>query len=170
MTVQRNVGLTAMAVCVVFAATDARAQQFMPTGRDTLRGLPGVEVVVEPLTADLARDGLSAAALKTSVEGVLRSNGVPMYATQAANPSPAKPYVYVQVTGLALPREGHVLSLQVQLRQTLRSLVTGSAIVNAMTWDQQTVVFLPAGGGMQAVHGEVQSLIDEFVQDWGRVH
>ena len=170
MTVQRHVRLSAMAFCVVFAAADVSAQQFMPTGRETLKDLPGVEVLVEPLAADLERDGLRAADIQAAVARVLRAAGIPVYPTQMENPSPAKAYVYVQIIGLSLPREGRALAVQVHLRQTLRSLVTGSAIVNAMTWDQQQVLFVPAGSSIQGVNGEVQDLIDRFVQDWRRVH
>jgi len=58
----------------------------------------------------------------------------------------------------------------VQVRQTLRSLVTGSAIVNAMSWDQQMVMVVQPGGGMKDVHAQVQALVDQFVQDWRAVH
>ena len=170
MTAQRSVGFGGMAFLVVFLGTDARAQQFVSTGRDTLRGLPGVEVLVEPLAPELEQAGLTAAALHANVEGQLRASGIPIYASQTENPSPAKAYLYVHVSGLSLPREGYALAVQVHLRQTLRSLVTGSAIVNAMTWDQQMVMVVLPGDSMQGVHREVQSLVDRFVEDWRAVH
>jgi len=76
----------------------------------------------------------------------------------------------VQVSGLSLPSQGYALAVEVQVRQTLRSLVTGSAIVNAMSWDQQMVMVATAGDGMKAVHAQVQTLVDQFVQDWRAVH
>jgi hypothetical protein len=171
MTAQRRVGLSGVALLVVvFVTTGAHAQQFVPTGRDTLRGLPGVEVVVEPLAPELAKDGLTEAAVRANVERALRSSSILVYSSQSENPSPAKPYLYVQLTGLFVERQGYALAVQVHLRQTLRSLVTSSNIVNAITWDQQTVLFMPAGTSMQSVHSEVQMLVDQFVQDWRRVH
>lgn len=169
MTVHQTVGLSSV-VLFVFAATAAQAQQFMPTGRDTLRGLPGVEVLVEPLAPEIEGDGLTARAIQANVERVLRSSGIPIYASQAENPSPAKAYLYVHLNGFSVPRQGHVVYVQVHLRQTLRSVVTGSNIVNAMSWDQQTVLLVPAGRSMQSVHAEVESLVDRFVEDWRRVH
>jgi hypothetical protein len=171
MTAQRNVVFGGVAFLVVLlAVTDAHAQQFLATGRDTLRRLPGVEVLIEPLDPELEQAGLTAAALRANVEGQLRASGIPIYASQTQNPSLAKPYLYVHVSGLSLPRQEYALSVQVHLRQTLRSLVTGSAIVNAMSWDQQTVLVVLAGSGMQSVHREVQSLVETFVQDWRAVH
>jgi hypothetical protein len=151
-------------------ASTAHAQQFIATGRDTLRGLPGVEVLVEPLAPQLEEAGLAGSAIRANVEGQLRAGGILLYTSQTDNSSLAKAYLYVQVSGLSMPRQGYALSVQVQLRQTLRSLVTQSAIVNAMSWDQQNVTLVFAGSGMQGVHSEVRRLVDRFVQDWRAVH
>ena len=169
MTTRRAVGFGV--VVLVMLGADAGAQQFVATGRDTLRGLPGVEVLVEPLAPELEQAGLTASAIHANVEGQLRAGGIQLYSSQAENASLAKPYLYVQVSGLSLPqRGGYALAVQVHLRQTLRSLVTQSAIVNAMSWDQQMVVVVPAGSGMQSVHGEVETLVSQFVRDWRAVH
>ena len=159
-----------IALLAVVLAADARAQQFLSTGRDTLRGLPGVEVLVEPLAPELERAGLLGSAIHANVERHLRARGIPVYSTQVANPSAAKAYLYVQVSGLSLPRGGYALAVEVQLRQTLRSLVTASAIANAMSWDQQMVMAVQPGDSMQGVYAEVQSLVDRFVEDWRAVH
>ena len=60
--------IAAMFAVLVGVAPDASAQMFVATGRDTLRGLPGVEVAVEPLDRDLERDGLTPAAIHSDVE------------------------------------------------------------------------------------------------------
>ena len=61
------------------------------------------------------------------------------------------------------------MQVQVQVRQTLRSLVTMSNVVNAMSWDQQVVIVVP-GGSLQPVYGEIQTLVGTFIQDWKSVH
>lgn len=168
MITERSAGL-GMAFLILLAI-DAQAQQFMPTGRDTLRGLPGVEVLVEPLAPELEQSGLSAAVIRANAEAQLRAGGIPIYSSQSENPSPAKAYLYVHVSGLSLPRQGYALAVQVHLRQTLRSLVTGSAIVNAMSWDQQMVMVVLPGSSMRVVDAELRSLVERFVQDWRAVH
>jgi hypothetical protein len=152
------------------AASAAHAQMFVATGRDTLRGLSGVEIVVEVAQPELARRGLDPAAIRADVERRLRAAGVAVYASQAENPSPAKPFLYVHLNALELPRGGgYAVALQVHVRQTLRSAVTNSQIVNAMTWDAHNVVAAPADG-LVAVRGEIASYVDEFVRDWTAVH
>ena len=151
-------------------ATRADAQMFVTTGRDTLRGLPGVEVLVEQLQAELERGGFTSSGIKADVERQLRTAGIRVYATQAENPSPAKAYLYVNINAMALPRgAGYAVAVQLHLRQTLRSLVTSSNVVNAMTWYAQNLVSAP-GTSLQNVRGELQIYVGQFVQDWTAVH
>lgn len=143
---------------------------FITTGRDTLRGLPGVEIAVELAQPELARRGLDPAAIRADVERRLRAGGVTIYASQADNPSAAKPYLYVHVNALQLPGgAGYVVALQVHLRQTVRSVVTDSQVVDAMTWDAHNVVVTPPDG-LAAVRGEIDTFVDAFVRDWKAVH
>jgi hypothetical protein len=57
----------------------------------------------------------------------------------------------------------------VQLRQTLRSPVTGSNIVDAMTWDARTVLVVKSNN-LAAVGETIQEYVDHFIQDWMTVH
>jgi len=146
------------------------AQMFITTGKDTLRGLPGVEVQVEPLDDDLARNGLSETAIRLDIAQRLRAAGVMVYASQNQNPSLAKPYIYVDVTGVRFSAQNvYAVALQVQLRQTLRSPVTSSNIVDAMTWDARTVLVVPAGA-LAGVRATIREYVDQFVEDWRAAH
>ena len=146
----------------------ASAQQFVNTGRDTLRGLTGVEVLVEPVQQEIERAGLTAASIRSDVEQQLRAGGLTVYASQAANASLAKPYLYVHLNAVAL--QGRLaVGVQLQLRQTLRSPVTGSNVVNAMTWDQENVVVVEARN-LQPVRSELRAYVGTFIRDWLAVH
>ncbi len=153
---------------VLLSASGASAQLFVATGRDTLRGLPGVEVAVEA-APELPHAELTATALHTAFEQRLRAGGITVYATQAANPSDAKPYLYVHLNALPLPEKLLAVAIQVHLRQTVRSAVTVSTIVNAMTWDQHTLAAATAADGAQ-LRDLVLEMIDRFVADWRAVH
>ena len=163
-----RISLLTFSLCVCCTA-HAAAQQFLTTGRDTLRELPGVEVLVEPLDTPLAEAGLSGRDIRADVERQLRAGGVSVFASQTENLSSAKPYVYVQVVGVPIAGPAFAIELQVHLRQTLRSPVTGSNIVNAMTWDQHTVLVVSRqqiGGVREAIRDAVA----EFISDWRAVH
>ena len=162
--------IAAMFAVLVGVAPNASAQMFVPTGRDTLRGLPGVEVAVEPLERDLERDGLTPAAIQSDVKRRLQAGGIIVYTSQTENPSEAKAYLYVLVNSLEVPgQDFHVIGVQVQLRQTLRSLVTASNIVDAMTWDAHDVLAVRIGQ-VTSVRETIQRYVDQFIRDWTAVH
>jgi hypothetical protein len=151
---------------VLLLAAAASAQMFVPAGKDTLRGLPGVEVLVEELEPGIASSGLTAAAIAAEVKKQLASSSITVYPSQMQNPSPAKAYLYVHISGFPLQQQGCLLNLQVQVRQTLRSPVTNSNVVNAMTWDRQQFLFMPASNARSSLQAELRTLVQEFVQDW----
>jgi hypothetical protein len=171
MTARQKAAVFGTALLVIAGgAADSSGQMFVSTGRDTLRGLPGVEVYVEAVQPELERSGLTSAVIRADVERRLRDGGISVYGSQTTNPSPAKAYIYVNINAVVLPQNaGYAVAVQVHLRQTLRSPVTGSNVVNAMTWDAQNVLGVPASA-LQAVRAEVLTFVDQFVQDWTSVH
>src|SRR5215472_3875500 len=66
--------------------------------RESLRGLTGVYVLVEHLTKEAERDGLSENQLQTDVELRLRRAGIKVQTRQESLASPGRPYLYVRVT------------------------------------------------------------------------
>jgi len=154
-------------VLLLFAA-EASAQRFVATGRDTLRALPGVEVAVEA-AAELTQTELTETALHTAIAQRLRAGSITVYATQAANPSDAKAYVYLHLNALSLPGQLQAVAIQVHLRQTVRSAITSSNIVNAMTWEEHTVAAVTAAEGAQ-LPDLILEMIDHFIADWRAVH
>lgn len=151
-------------------APPAHAQLFVATGRDTLKALPGVEIAVEALDPVLVRAGFTQASAKALLERDLRAAGITVYATQRENPSPAKAYLYLDVTPLTLPDgSAHAIALQLQVRQTVRSVVTESSIVDAVTWDSRTVLLVPAAR-VDELQDEVRGAVARFVRDWRAAH
>ena len=147
----------------------ASVQLFVATGRDTLRGLPGVEVVVEDVPPELPQPDITTKALRSVVEQRLRTAGITVYVSQAANPSVAKAYVYVHLNAVSVPRGLHAVSIQVHLRQTVRSIVTESNVGNAMTWENHTVAVATDTDGA-ALRDLILEMVDHFVADWRAVH
>lgn len=159
----------AMVAAVLLLPTVGSAQMFVPTGRDTLRGLPGVEVVVEELQPEIAL-GVSRTEIQAAVTSQLRAAGITVYPSQQDNPSPAKAYLYLHINGLALPdQEAVAVALQVQLRQTVRAVATESQIVNAMTWDAHNLVVLPASR-VDDLREELHRYVTLFTDDWAAAH
>ena len=58
-------------ICLDLSLAQTRDQQ-----PESLRGLQGVEVVIENIKSDAQVDGLSQEAIRAAVELILRSNGI----------------------------------------------------------------------------------------------
>ncbi len=166
----RSIAAIAAALLVASFPHRASAQTAVTTGKATLRGLPGVEIEVEPLEQDVERDGLTRAMIQADVTNRLRAAGVTVYASQTANPSPGKPYLYVHVNGVKVATPGlWALSIEVQVRETVRSLVTTSDIVDATTWDHDDVLVVPVAQ-LPSARTVILEFVDDFIQDWKAVH
>jgi hypothetical protein len=151
-------------LALIATSSSASAQMFVSTGRDTLRGLPGVEVLVEELPPELRRAGLTTDGVRSELQRRLAAGGITLYTSQQQNASPAKAYLYLHLNALELPGS-MAIAVQLQLRQTVKSTVTTSSIVNAMTWDSHNV-FALTGGDTAALTGAVIEMVDDFVADW----
>ena len=63
-----------MAMMLAFVCLDlSLAHPANPDQRESLRGLPGVQVLIEDIRPDAQADGLSQEAIRTAVELILRS-------------------------------------------------------------------------------------------------
>src|SRR6266446_4569440 len=67
------------------------------TARATLRGVAGVQVVVERLKLEVERHGLTSQQLQTDVELRLRKAGIPVLTDQERRKIPGQPWLYVTV-------------------------------------------------------------------------
>ena len=151
-------------------STEARAQMSVAAGRDTLRGLPGIEVIVDTLEPTLEQAGLTSARLRDNIVHRLRDQDIQVFTSQVSNPSDAKPYLYVDLTTLEIPGQDLVVvAIQVKVRQTVRAAATLSNIVDATTWDSHTIVGLPSKQ-LPRLPELVGEHVERFIRDWKAVH
>ena len=67
-----------------------------PKAKETLRGLPGVAVVIEPLHPTTERDGLTQHQLQTEVEQQLKNAGIRVLTQEEWKKTPGAPYLVCQ--------------------------------------------------------------------------
>ena len=147
----------------------AAGQLFVPTGGGTLRALPGVEILVETIPAELQRAGFTQGSVRMDVARVLQTGAVAVFPSQAANPSAAKAYLDVRMTVLTLRDGSYAVAVQMHVRQTVTSLVTESKIVNAATWETGRLVGVTAAD-LPQVRDEIREMAEEFLADWKGAH
>ena len=86
---------------------------------DTLRALPGVYFIVEPVSREAQRDGLSTEMLVRDVELRLRQAGVHLLSENEWARAPGRPFLYIRVS-LVKSGSHYVYHLGMQLLQRVR--------------------------------------------------
>lgn len=103
--------------------------------RATLRGLSGVEIIIEDLGEEATRVGLSKSQLQTDVEDKLRQAGIPVFTRKEALEQPGRPGLYVRLQLIPVQAlEVHLLSIEVAVVQQV-ALARNSTIRTVVpTW------------------------------------
>ena len=123
---------------IVLLAAEGRAQT-LEQQRETLRGLAGVAVVVEPLNAEAEQDGLQQGRLQATVEKQLRAAGIPVLSTETWSITPGGPYLYVNVAALKKQYELYAYSIEVCLNQLVTLARDRNIRQFAETWETREV-------------------------------
>jgi len=142
----------------------------MKAFRQTLAGLQGVTVQVEPLDAEAERDGLVRADLQAEVEAQLRAAGIHLY-TQAAlfAAAPSTPVLQVDVATIRLDaRYGYAIRLE--LWQGVRLEREPDTRTLGATWAATAIVGTVAAHELPSVAEALRGAVAEFVEDYRAVN
>ena len=170
-----------LAACVVEAvlvwgvamggAAAAQDEQTM-----TLKGLPGVTVVVTPISADVERDGLVAAQMQADVERTLRSAGVPVLTLVDQRETPNAPRLRVTVLtykggdGVAVPYF-YAYTIAVRLFQRARLVSSATALTPFVaTWEGSTAMGVWPPESIGGLLELVKDRVNQFTSAWRAVH
>src|SRR5215467_4255059 len=134
--------------------------------RESLRRLPGVEVIVETFLSEEEAAGFSREAIRTDAELVLRSNGVKILSASERLQTPSAPLLYVKVNPLKHSTAAtYCLAIEVELHQTVSLMNRPEQQMSARTWNRVQVAII----GEQItgrVTEVVEPLIKQFANDF----
>jgi hypothetical protein len=134
--------------------------------RESLRRLPGVEVIVETFLSEEEAAGFSQEAIRTGVELVLQSNGVRILDTSERLQTTSAPFLYVKVNPLKhSAAETFCVAIEVELHQAVSLLNRPEHKMSGRTWNRVQVVIV----GEQItgrVTEVVEPLIKQFANDF----
>lgn len=138
--------------------------------REPLRGLMGVQVVVEEIGRDLKNAGISEDAIKTKVELRLRTSGIRVLSEEERQATLGRPYLYVNVTSIVGDRDSDgdplmfACSIDVSLSEDC-TLLRFPLSQSAETWECRGVGVV---GSQKArgVYDLVLEYVDGFCNDY----
>ena len=153
-----------IAIITMVVAGPARAAvQLLEFGRETLRGIDAVGVVVEILHEDVEVAGLTTSPIQTDAEDRLRQSGIRVLSKSDRAAAPGRPHVYVSID---LDPDSYAYLVRVEFRQDVESFVRrGSTIPGVPTWvsGSRGVVGQTVPDG---VRDTVRDDIDRFIGDF----
>ena len=141
------------------------AQAVTENDRGSLRGLPGVQVVIENIAKDAEEDGLSGDTIRTAVELILRSSGIQVLTKEEriATLTAAGLYVKAYTTKNNAGLYGYHIG--VSLRQRVSLLPSPKNTMYAPTWERQI------GGTVGAryiktIVEDIEEIVKAFANDF----
>ncbi len=132
-----------------------------PSEVRSLRGLSGVEVVIENLTDEMQGLGLNAEQLRGEVQSRLQESGIRVLT--ADDQASGRPWLYVRISAFKssnVPLVSYYVSAQ--LRQDVTLDRSPDLHLGAITWDVGAGGLAGVSVIVEAVRGTVQNLAEKF--------
>ncbi len=168
MTIVKSAAI-AVAVCALVAITPASAQKVITTtdAKTSLKGLPGVYVLVEKIKPDVEKAGLKASDVLADVERQLRSSGTRVLTESEMQKATASPILYVNVNTVNSSTGFYGVDVRVTLMQNV--ILHSGPDIAAETWEVSTVSVLREAE-LPTVREIVKDRVAEFLKDWLAAH
>jgi len=139
------------------------------TARATLRGVEGVQVVIEDLGPEVERAGLTKQQFQTDVELRLRKAGIRVLTKEERLRTPGYPYLYINVNTMLHSDRPAVFSIEVELRQ-VASLETDSSLATVSTWGNGSIGNVGRLQLVDFIRSSVRDRVDDFINAYLSVH
>jgi hypothetical protein len=120
---KRSVLTVAVMIAVAIAAAPQGSHS---SGRESVRGLKQLCVVVEDLGSDIQNDGLDRSAVQTDVEVKLGLAGIQVVTCQEASKTPGGPLLVVNINSM-LAKDLGLYAVNVELRANCAAGASGAA-------------------------------------------
>jgi hypothetical protein len=161
-------GLAMLWGIIGFAIAETWAEGDTGQSRRTLRGLQGVNVLIESVQFELGQAGLSVQQLQADVELRLRHAGIPILTLAERGRVPGQPVLYITVK-IELGFDGlTAFSIDVELNQ-MASLEIDTAPAVVATWSVGSVGTVDTAR-LYSIRDRVRDKGDDFINAYFSIH
>lgn len=155
-----------MAIVMALTCFNLSTAQATPLEQlESLRGLPGVALVVEDIGPDVQADGLSEEAVRTAVELILRSSGIRILTQSEMLKTPSTPYLYVQV-GTARDGLQYSVCVLVSLKQLVSLVQRPQHTMLTGTWRFDSTGYVGKNNIRQVISNIIEPKVTAFANDF----
>lgn len=154
-------------VTVVLASIACLAEQ--PTEaleRESLRGVTGVEVLVDPLDVEIEQLGLETDALQRDIKQRLQKAGVKVLTERERLRNPTAGALVIRVDTLHDRISRYFFSIDLYLTQQVRLESRRDSELSAVTWMKLGAIGIVADDNVKHIGGQVLQKTDQFIKDY----
>ena len=157
-----------VAVCILFMVTVSAAFAVdSELTRLTLKGLPGVYVVVEEMQPNIEKhakkSGLTTLQLQADTERRLKENGIRALSRDEWMKTPGKPVLYVGVNTHETERYWYAYDIKVEIQQIVYMEANPKIQTLATTWSVN-MTGMTNIGKLDIIRSETGVLVGKFVE------
>ena len=129
--------------------------------RETLRGLQGVEVVIESLRPEIKVDGLTEDLLRTDIEQKLRMVGLKVLSRRERLITPGQPFLHVYANIIkSYDQPGYIYNIFIGLGQAVSLVRAPDIRATSHTW---LVGETGATDELEDIRATTKDLVDRFI-------
>ncbi|MCE9536938.1 MAG: hypothetical protein K8R65_11095 [Nitrospirae bacterium] len=140
------------------------------TERELLRGLSGVEVLVEPFSLDFEEGGLQTMTLQNDIRQRLQRAGVKVFTERERLSAQAGALLVVRLDAVHDRSGRYFYSIDLLLKQRVRSGGHDAPELSAATWMKSGGIGIVADDNVKYVEDRVRRKVDEFIKDYQAVN
>jgi hypothetical protein len=126
--------------------------------RLSLSNLPGVGVLVESVSAEMKREGLTQSQIASDVESELQEAGIRVLTRESGRWVPGTPYLYVNIN--AFKSKEYVYSIQIEFHQDVFLKRNPEIKVDASTWSKR---YVSAAPNFKMIRGNIKDMVAIFI-------
>lgn len=141
-----------------------------PLAQETLRGLPGVRLIVEKIDAEVERDGLTTDLVRTTAETHLRAAGIRLLSKDEVLMTQGRPTIQILVQ-TARSDSLYAYCVEVSVRQEMVPIHRQTSMpVWVRSWVTENVVGIKPHKHIHVLKTTVEDLVDAFIRAYVAVN
>ena len=162
--------LTLLFLCCVWPIVGLAQHPKDPLAQETLRGLPGVRLIVEKVDAEVERDGLTTDLVRTTAETRLRAAGIHLLSQDEVTMTQGRPTIQILVQ-TARSDSLYAYCIEVSVWQEMVQIHRQTSLpVWVRSWVTESVVGIKSRKNIHVLKTTVEDLVDSFIHAYVAVN
>jgi hypothetical protein len=163
--------LIVVTISVIIASTPSQAEQPAEVPeRESLRGLVGMEVFVEPLNIEIEERGLQTLKLQSDIRQRLQKADIKVLTERERLATPTGAILAVRVDALHDRIGRYFYSVDLLLTQRVRLEGNVASHPSAVTWMKLGAIGAVADDNVKHLEEQVLRKVDQFIKDYQAVN